>query len=77
MVISAAAHAAADTSALISTPMERHISAFAVQSSKVSIYTESVCTSPCLAGYETLADADALGADPTPDSFKYRPLLIP
>ena len=31
----------------------------------------------CFTGCETFADADAFGAEPTPASLEYRPLLIP
>lgn len=32
----------------------------------VSIKTESICTRPCLAGWETSAEAAAFGAEPMP-----------
>ena len=58
-------------------PVQRHIIAVAVQMRIVSIKTESICTSPCLTGWLTLAAAAAFGAEPTPASLEYRPLLIP
>ena len=53
------------------------ITAEHVQMSIVSMNTESVCTRPCLAGCDTLADAAAFGAEPMPASFENRPRLIP
>ena len=57
--------------------MLRHINAVAVHISSVSMNTESICTRPCFTGWETSAVAAALGAEPIPASFEYRPLLIP
>ena len=45
-------------------PVQRHIIAVAVQMRIVSIKTESICTSPCLTGWLTLAAAAAFGAEP-------------
>ena len=57
--------------------MDRHISAVAVHRTMVSMYTLSTCTSPCFTGWDTSADAEALGALPTPASLEYRPRLMP
>ena len=48
-----------------------------VQMIIVSMKTESIWTRPCLTGWETEAEAAALGAEPTPASFEYKPRLIP
>ena len=39
--------------------------------------TESICTRPCLQGWDTSAAAAALGAEPMPASLEYRPRLKP
>ena len=49
----------------------------AEQITMVSIKTESICTRPCLTGWDTEALAAALGAEPTPASLEKRPLLMP
>ena len=51
--------------------------AVAVQISRVSINTDSICTKPCFTGWDTSAAAAALGAEPTPASLEYRPRLMP
>ena len=45
--------------------------------SSVSMYTDRLCTRPCLQGCDTLAVAAALGAEPMPASLEYRPRLMP
>ena len=57
-------------SGLKPTPADRHINAVAVQIKSVSMNTESICTRPCLAGWETSAVAAALGAEPIPASLE-------
>ena len=44
--------------------------AVAVQMSRVSMNTESIWTRPCFTGWLTLAEAAALGAEPTPASLE-------
>ena len=51
--------------------------AVAVHNNNVSINTDNICTSPCLTGWLTTADAAAFGAEPIPASLEYRPLRIP
>ena len=51
-------------------PVHRHIMAVAVQTRMVSMNTDSICTRPCFTGWETLAAAAALGAEPTPASLE-------
>ena len=58
-------------------PVHRHIMAVAVHTSRVSIKTDSICTRPCLTGWDTSAAAAALGAEPTPASLEYSPRLMP
>ena len=41
-------------------PVHRHIMAVAVHTSRVSMNTESICTRPCLTGWDTSAAAAAL-----------------
>ena len=53
------------------------MNAVAVQMSRVSRNTDSICTRPCFTGWETSAEAAALGAEPIPASLEYRPRLIP
>ena len=53
------------------------MNAVAVQMSSVSMNTDSICTRPCLAGWETDAVAAAFGAEPIPASFEYRPRFTP
>ena len=59
------------------TPEHRHMRAVAEQMRMVSMKTDSICTRPCLAGWETSAVAAALGAEPIPASLEYRPRLMP
>lgn len=56
-----------------STPETRSIIAVAEQIRIVSINTETTCTIPCLAGWETEALAAAFGALPIPASFEKVP----
>ena len=49
----------------------------AEQMSRVSRKTDSICTRPCFTGWLTLAEAAALGAEPTPASLENRPRLMP
>ena len=51
--------------------------AVAEQISRVSRKTLSICTSPCFTGWDTMAEAAALGAEPTPASLEKRPRLMP
>ena len=51
--------------------------AVAVHTRMVSMNTDSICTRPCLTGWETSAAAAAFGAEPTPASLEYRPRLMP
>ena len=39
--------------------------------------TDSICTRPCLTGWDTSAVAAAFGAEPIPASLEYRPRLTP
>ena len=54
----------------MSTPVQRVIMAVAVQISRVSMKTESICTRPCFTGWDTSAAAAALGAEPMPASLE-------
>ena len=51
--------------------------AVAEQITRVSRNTDSICTRPCFTGWLTLAEAAALGAEPTPASLENRPRLMP
>ena len=55
---------------LLPIPDDIHIIAVAVQSNKVSINTDNICTSPCFTGWLTFAEADAFGAEPIPASLE-------
>ena len=46
------------------------MNAVAEQMRSVSMKTESICTRPCFAGWETSAAAAALGAEPMPASLE-------
>ena len=59
------------------TPEIKSIIAVVLQIKSVSMKTEITCTSPCLTGWSTSADAAAFGALPIPASFENSPLLIP
>ena len=48
-----------------------------VQMSSVSMYTDRLCTRPCLQGCDTDAVAAAFGAEPMPASLEYKPRLMP
>ena len=39
--------------------------------------TDSICTSPCLTGWLTSAEAAAFGAEPTPASLEKSPRFTP
>lgn len=71
------AHGAPCSSFAGATPDTRHIIAVDVHNKSVSIKTDNICTSPCLTGCETTADAAAFGAEPMPASLEYNPLRIP
>ena len=52
------------------TPESSSIKAVVEQMRMVSIKTDSICTKPCLTGWETSAAAAAFGADPIPASLE-------
>lgn len=55
----------------------RHMKAVAVQISRVSINTDSICTGTLLNRVKADRALTAFGAEPTPASLLYRPRLIP
>ena len=55
----------------------RMMNAVAEQTTRVSKYTPSDWTRPCLTGWETEAVAAALGTEPMPASLEKRPRRMP
>ena len=53
------------------------IKAVQLQMTMVSVNTLRACISPCFTGWETVAVAAALGAEPIPASLENKPRLTP
>ena len=58
------------TDGSMGTPERSSMNAVVEQMRMVSIKTESICTRPCLTGWDTSAAAAALGAEPMPASLE-------